>query len=258
MKTILDIPYSKKGEKCKLDFYLPEGEQYPVIVYFHGGGLVSGHRAEMQYREIGQCFAEAGYAFVSVGYRLYTDGVRFPDFLTDCAEAVAFAKEYLRRQGTKWLIAGQSAGGWMALLLCLNEQYLSAVGLAPAEIDGWIIDSAQMTSHFNVLKEERGIDPRLQRIDEFAPLYYVSDKTAFSKMLLLFYEQDMPCREEQNRLFMKAVRYFNPQADMEYQVLPGGHCHGSTKKEEDGKYRFVKESLLWLNKRYNEKQEGGL
>ena len=39
-------------------------------------------------------------------------------------------------------------------------------------ISGYISDSAQMTTHFNVLRE-RGLDTRLERIDEAAPLFYL-------------------------------------------------------------------------------------
>ena len=36
MKRLLDIAYDC-GEKNKLDAYLPEGKEFPIIVYFHGG-----------------------------------------------------------------------------------------------------------------------------------------------------------------------------------------------------------------------------
>jgi pimeloyl-ACP methyl ester carboxylesterase len=246
MKIKLNVPYSLVNEKCKVDMYLPDAERFPVIVHIHGGGLVDGHRAEPHFQDQAKFFAERGYAFVSVGYRLYTDGARFPDYLNDVAEAVAFVKEQLKNEAEKIVIAGQSAGAWMALLLCLNPEYLRRVNIEPTEIDGWVIESAQTTSHFNVLKQERGCDPRLQRVDEFAPLYYVSDKTSFSRMLLFFYDRDMACREEQNMLFIKSIFYFNPQANLKYQKLVGTHCFGSIKKDEKGEYAFARETLKWL------------
>ena len=132
-------------------------------------------------------------------------------------------------------------------MLCLNRTYLKGVGLLLNDIKGWIIDSAQTTSHFNVMKYELGCNPNLQRIDEYAPLYYVDESTKFSKMFLLFYENDMPCRPEQNHLFIKAVQAFDKDADIQYKQLPGGHCHGSTHCDEDGEYSFLKESIRWLS-----------
>jgi acetyl esterase/lipase len=246
MKKNLDVSYSGVSEKCKLDMYLPDTESFSVIIYFHGGGLESGDKAGRHYLAMAERFVEHGYAFVSVGYRLYPDGAHCPDYLNDAANAIAFIKQHLQDSVVKTLIAGQSAGAWMTLLLCLDSQYLEKVHISPLSIDGWIIDSAQTTSHFNVLKYDQGIDPRTQRIDEYAPLYHISEQTAFTKMLLLYYEDDMPCREEQNMLFVKSIFRFNPSANLKYYRLPGGHCNGSTRKDEDGEYRFVKETLKWF------------
>ncbi|MBQ7912672.1 MAG: alpha/beta hydrolase [Clostridia bacterium] len=247
MKILNDIAY-KNNSACKLDMYLPEQTGFQTIVWFHGGGLENGNKYSQATAEIAESFVKNGYGFISVGYRLYTQGARYPDYLTDCANAVAFVKEHVQEYGGngKILISGQSAGAWMALMLCLDGKFLKAVGIEPLSIAGWIIDSAQTTAHFNVLKYEKKENPNAQRIDEFAPLYYVSENTKFTKMLLLFYEQDMPCRPEQNELFYKAILNFDKTADIEYVQLPGTHCYGSTCKEEDGEYRFVKETLRWL------------
>lgn len=42
-----DIRYIGEGNaRNVLDVYLPETEKYGTIIYFHGGGLVSGNREE--------------------------------------------------------------------------------------------------------------------------------------------------------------------------------------------------------------------
>ena len=131
----------------------------------------------------------------------------------------------------------------ISLLLFLSTDFFH---IDNKEIAGWIIDSSQTTAHFNVLKYELGEDTRAQRINEFAPQYFVSEKTDFSKMLLIFYENDMCCRYEQNMLFYKSILAFNEQANIVYKVLSGGHCRGSTKPNEDGKYDYVETMLQWL------------
>ena len=40
MKTLLHLDYSSKHTE-KLDVYLPDGEDFTTVVYFHGGGLVT-------------------------------------------------------------------------------------------------------------------------------------------------------------------------------------------------------------------------
>ncbi len=246
MKVLNNVSYNDDYEACKLDVYLPDEQTRETVVYFHGGGIQSGDKAEKNYVEIAESFVKAGYAFVSVNYRMYPTA-KFPDYLQDAAKAVAYAKSNFAGQ-REIIIGGQSAGAWISLMLCLNGEYLQREGVSPMEIKAWLIDSAQTTAHFNVLAKESGLHSLTQRINEYAPLFYVDEKTAFSKMLLLFYENDMPCRPEQNMLFYKNVLAFNPKADISYQQLRGGHCHGSIYKDEDGEYSFVKTALTWLNR----------
>ena len=249
MKKIENIEYSKKHNE-KLDVYLPDEKGFITVIYFHGGGIVAGDKADSFYVEIAERFAENGYAFVSVNYRMYPNA-KFPDFLEDAAEAVAYTKKHIPEWGGSGevMISGQSAGAWMSLMLCLNKKYLNAVGIDPSEISAWLIDSAQTTTHFNVLKYELGEDPNLQRINEFAPQFFVDAQTSFSKMLLIFYENDMPCRKEQNMLFYKSVLLFNKEADIVYKTLPGEHCHGSTQKDADGEFAYVKTAFAWLKEK---------
>ena len=46
MRVQKGIRYAQH-EPCLLDLYLPDAEQFPVFVYFHGGGLESGSRADI-------------------------------------------------------------------------------------------------------------------------------------------------------------------------------------------------------------------
>lgn len=49
-KTVTGIPYhpgvsSYADERCILDVYYPEGvTDFPTVVWFHGGGIISGQR----------------------------------------------------------------------------------------------------------------------------------------------------------------------------------------------------------------------
>ena len=248
MKKIENVNYSEKHNE-KLDVYLPDGKGFKTVVYFHGGGLEVHGKAYESVVGIAESFVKAGYAFVSADYRIYPTA-KFPEFIEDAADAVAFVKKRINEWGGsgELIVSGQSAGAWLSLMLCMDERYLNAVGIDSLSINGWIIDSAQTTSHFNVLKYENGENTLAQRINEFAPIYYVGEKTEFSKILLIFYENDMPCRFEQNMLFYKAVKAFNDKADISFVVLPGGHCHGSNEKDADGEYAYVKTALEWLKK----------
>ncbi len=253
MSILNDIIYNEQYEDCRLDLYLPPSKGFDTVVYFHGGGLTGGHKNDYYYVEIAERFAEKGMGFASVEYRKYPTA-KYPDFLEDCARATAFIQKKIGEYGGngKIYISGQSAGAWISLMLCLNGNFFKEAGVDTSAVQGYIIDSAQATSHFTVIQEEEeGVDDLAQRIDKFAPLYYVNKQTAFPKMFLIFYENDIPCRPEQNMLLYKTLLAYNPQANVEYLQLPGGHVAGSTKKDDDGEYAFVKEVFEWLKRQEN-------
>ncbi len=250
MSILKDIIYDERYEDCRLDLYLPSSKGFDTVVYFHGGGLTGGHKDDFYYVEMAERFAKKGIAFASVEYRKYPTG-KYPNFLEDCAKATAFIQKRIGEYGGngKFFVSGQSAGAWISLLLCFNSEFFQAAGVDTSLIKGYIIDSAQATSHFTVIQEEEeGVDALTQRIDKFAPLYYVNKDTAFPKMLLIFYENDIPCRPEQNMLLYKTLLVYNPQAQVEYLQLPGEHVAGSIRKDPDGEYPFVKEVFKWLER----------
>ena len=245
MKSILNLEYCKDNHLL-LDIYLPNSKDFSVIVYFHGGGLEVGDKAGQNTIEIAESFVKNGYGFVSCNYRKYPNA-KFPDFILDGAKAVKFVKDNLKVWGGKdIIISGQSAGAYISLMLCVNDKFLLGQGVNPQEISAWLIDSAQTTSHYNVLKYELGEDCLSQRINEFAPLYYINKETSFSKMLLIFYTNDMPCRYEQNMLFYSSILAYNKNAKVQYKVLQGEHCAGSSIKDSNGNYPFVLECLSFL------------
>ena len=165
---------------------------------------------------------------MSVNYRLYPEA-KYPDFFIDAANAVAYVMNYLSENNIngKVYISGQSAGAYIAMMLCFNKAYLENVNIKVTDIDGWIIEAGQPTTHFNVLLEE-GLDTQLQRIDEKAPLYYVDGSTKFKNLLLITYTNDIACREAQTLLTYHTILNYNPNAKVEMRVYEGNHCINST------------------------------
>lgn len=52
----------------------------------------------------------------------------------------------------------------------MNPEWLEKAGADRAAVTGFVSDSAQVTTHFNILQERRQ-DTRLERIDEAEPLF---------------------------------------------------------------------------------------
>ena len=248
MKEILDLKYSNY-EETLVDIYLPDSKNFQTVVFFHGGGLDHGSRRNDIIVELAKELTSAGYAFASVEYRMYPKA-KFPDYLFDSAKATAFVKKYVQDFGGNGeiIISGQSAGAWISLMLCLNTEYLAKEGINSEEIKGWFIDSSQTTSHFNVLQQEKGAHKYTQRIDEYAPLYFLDENTKFSRMFLVLYDQDIACRYEQNMLFYKVIKSFNPDADIEYRLISGKHCSSTNQWNEKGETLFIETFLAWAKK----------
>ena len=104
----------------------------PVLVFFYGGGWANGSR--LDYGFVAKAFAARGYVVVLPDYRLVPQ-VRFPAFLQDAAAAVRWTHDNIARYGgdpNRIAVAGHSAGGYLAVMLALDDRYLRAAGADPS------------------------------------------------------------------------------------------------------------------------------
>jgi acetyl esterase/lipase len=89
----------------------------PAAVWIHGGALIMGSRADID-RRVKNHILEAGYALVSIDYRLAPE-TKLPEIIQDMEDAFA----WIRRDGprlfnidpTRIAVAGGSAGGYLTL-----------------------------------------------------------------------------------------------------------------------------------------------
>lgn len=238
MQLKKDIQYNSH-EECKLDLYIPD--QFKVaVVLIHGGGLVEGSKDDGCYVSLANSLAKIGYFVAEINYRLLPKA-KHPDYIFDSCDAVKYVQEYLKKNNfnVPIFVGGHSAGAYISIMIALNPKFLSSVDMDPTMIKGWLIDSAQMTTHFHVLSS-RGLSEKLTRVDEDAPLFYVDENMMFNNMLLLTYENDMPCRREQNYLFYKSVMWNKGDStNIEISTLPGGHCAGLGTFDKEGKLILV-------------------
>ena len=241
-------------EDLYLDMFIPDRDEFYTIIHFHGGGLVEGDKGDTH--AYCERLAEVGFAVATANYALMPDA-SFPDFLYDAAYAVKYVTDNIHKYGRckGFIISGQSAGGWITLMLCLNKEYLDFARVDRSIIIGWISESGQPTTHFNILERERHLNPWIQRIDEAAPLYYVDEKVDFSRLLLVTYENDLPSRVEQNELLMSTIKFFKRRLDVHHEVLDGGHCAGSCILNEDGEYEMVNVIREWMSRYEYEKDD---
>jgi acetyl esterase/lipase len=125
-----DVAYGSLP-RHRLDIYRPSDAKYkplPVVVFFYGGSWNSGSKGE--YLFLATSLARRGLVVVVPDYRLYPN-VRYPTFLTDCADAVVWtqhnAAAYGGDPGALFLM-GHSAGAYNVAMLALDPGYLAASG----------------------------------------------------------------------------------------------------------------------------------
>lgn len=239
MKSILDIAYGEFAEQ-KLDVHLPEKEVVAVFVYFHGGGLKNGDKADAL--AFAPYLTARGIAVVSAIYRKYP-AASYPDFIKDAAAATAwtFANADTYGWGKNIFVGGSSAGGYLSMMLCFDNRYLAAHGIAPTDVAGYIHDAGQPTCHFNVLKNEDGLDIRRVIIDRRAPIYHIGTQPAYAPMLFIVSDDDMENRYEQTVLTVSTLKHFGYDMNrVQLKVMHGTHTHYVKQIDGDGQSAFGK------------------
>ena len=230
-----------------LDLYLPDAENFPVLVYFHGGCLVNGDKARAVFYEELQ---RRGIAVISANYRMYPDAA-YPDFLVDAAAVVAWAYAQMGEYGgvTGIFVGGSSAGGYITQMLCFDNKYLARHGIDADAVGGYVMDAGQPTTHFNVLKE-RGIDSRRVIVDEAAPLYHVAGDRKYPPMLIIVSDHDMENRFEQTQLLVSTLRHFGcDMSRVEYRLMENcRHCQYTRRDDEMFKGVFSQMICEFMNK----------
>lgn len=238
-----DISYGLH-EMQKLDYYRSaDYANEPLFVFFHGGGLECGSRNLGSSSPFGYLM-ERGISVVSADYRMYPDA-RFPDFIKDAALCVSWCRENLKYRSL--FIGGQSAGGYISMMLAFDGRYLGEYSIDAYDgntVAGYYFDAGQPTVHYNVLRE-RGLDTRLIRVDEAAPVYFLEEfrgDRVLPQYEITVSDNDIPCRLEQNMMLRRtAIDLGCPVENIRITVMEGfTHCGYGGVIDPDGLPKYGK------------------
>jgi acetyl esterase/lipase len=132
-----DVAFGPRPDQ-RMDVYRPrDARGLPVVVFFYGGSWRMGSRG--MYLFAAASLARTGAVVAVPDYRLYPT-VTFPDFMADCADAVAWVAVHQNELGGGGglFLMGHSAGAYNAVMLGLNPVYLRAAGSSPDILAGVI------------------------------------------------------------------------------------------------------------------------
>ena len=108
------------NERCVLDIYLPKNvKDFATVIWFHGGGITGGEKF------IPEELKNKGVAVVAVNYRL-SPKVKAPKYIEDAAAATAWVFKHIKKYGgseKKIFISGHSAGGYLAIMVGLDQSF---------------------------------------------------------------------------------------------------------------------------------------
>lgn len=122
--TMPSVIYAKHdGVEISLDYYLPPGDgKCPILLWFHGGGLLMGSRKSV-WPHLLNAPEKHGLCMVTADYRLAPQ-THMPGIMKDLGACMAYLRspEFASETGgrvdqSRIIVSGGSAGGWLALLL---------------------------------------------------------------------------------------------------------------------------------------------
>lgn len=189
-------------ERCRLDVYYPtQVNDFPTVVWFHGGGLTGGNRS------VPKELKGKGIAVVAVNYRL-SPKVKSPTYVEDAAAAVAWTFKNIEAFGGsahRIFVSGHSAGGYLTSMIGLDKRWLAAHQIDADRIAGLIPYSGHTITHFTV-RDERGIDGNQPIVDEMAPLFHVRKEAPPLLLITGDRELEMLGRYEENAYLWRMMQ----------------------------------------------------
>lgn len=133
-----NISFGNSKEQYFL-YYEPEQiASDKVIIWVHGGGWNAGTPKYFDF--VGQCAANAGYHFVSIGYRLSPKN-KYPCQIEDVCNGYKAAIQWLNERNidtSKVIISGSSAGAHLSSILCYSKSVQKVYDTDVSNIIGFI------------------------------------------------------------------------------------------------------------------------
>jgi acetyl esterase/lipase len=111
-------------------------------------------------------------------------------------------------------LSGHSAGGYLDLMIGLENKWLAKHGINTNQIAGLIPLSPQVISHFTI-REENNISKYQPLIDSYAPIYHIKKETPPIVLITGDREMELLGRYEENAYFFRMMKVIeNPRVKL--------------------------------------------
>ena len=181
-----------------------EKKSVPLIIFFHGGGMIS------DARETPRGLFNGLYAVAEPRYRLTSEGENALNPLKDAARVIAWCFEHAEEfsiDRDRIFVGGMSAGAYLAAITVMDPDWLAPYGISYRDIAGLCLISGQMTTHFQIKKNLGYLEHAyMPRFDKLAPICHIKQDLPPVFMLTGQSGIDMPARPEENAFTAASLR----------------------------------------------------
>lgn len=180
-----------EDDELKMDIWYPKevSESYPLVLFAHGGGWISGFRNQPNNISWCKYLASKGFVAASIDYRF---GIKneMKDILADYDDALEFLRSNARELEIDLeniILMGLSAGGHLSLLY---SSYYSYIGdekrmegirgvvayYAPSDLTDLLSPEAKsLFARYATVKTLKGRpDSQEEEYREYSPIYWIS------------------------------------------------------------------------------------
>lgn len=223
MSRITDIAYGNDPLQT-YDLYTPDSlsDRYRTIIHIHGGSLSGGTKKPHPYIDDLVLY---GYVFADVNYRLLP-AVTVNDILSDCAHAVKKIIDHLpeEKKRGKIFLAGDSAGGYIVMMLLFRRDLLEKAGVPYDAIGGFLLDDPMFLPNFEEFsKKENYITDLL--CDPACPISYIEKNAPYPPMYFLTYGKSIHGFPEFTHLAVATLFRFGYGDRVKFSFFPDyPHC----------------------------------
>lgn len=239
LRNVAYVDEDRHPQKHQLDLFLPEGRNWPTLIFVHGGGWTEGDKNLQAggieiYGNIGAYYTSKGIGVGVINYRLQPDATWRQQTL-DVAYAVRKVRELVREHGgdaDALFLSGHSAGAQLAALVAVAdwpgqtvEVRDSLCGVVAISGAGYALDDAETYSLGADIEYYQARFPAENGDDQAWPedASVVRHLDAADPPFLVYYAGDeYPSLQHQARLLHERLQ--EAEVHTELAVVPGqGH-----------------------------------
>lgn len=194
-----------------------------VLIFIHGGSWRSGDKK--LYSFFGSRMARKGVVAVIINYPLNPVG-NYNDMAYASAMSVKWVYDNIERFGgdpEKIFVSGHSAGGHLAALISVRDQYMDSAGMKSPVKGAILIDAAGLDMYGYLIEEKKPeghsylktFTPNPSEWKKASPLYYLHE--GMPRFLIYRGEKTYPSILKANEKFVKALPKY--VSKVKYKVL---------------------------------------